>query len=87
MAVYNPQNDGFWFTKQRVYFLRGAHPSFFVLCSESDPESEFAPGSESVLLFVLSRRFCFPLVLVAFFLVFPLFCGWTLLFLDFVWWF
>ena len=86
MEVYNPQNDGVLVHKTtRIYFLRGgAHPSFFVLCSESDPESEFAPGSESVLLFVLSRRFCFPLVLVAFFLVFPLFCGWTLLFLDFV---
>ena len=84
MAVYNPQNDGVLVHKTTRIFFEGAHPSFVVLCSESDPGSEFAPGSESVLLFVLSRRFCFPLVLVAFFLVFPLFCGWTLLFLDFV---
>ena len=40
--------------------------------------SEFAPGSESGLLFVLSRdfcsfRFCFSLVLAAFLLVPPLF--------------
>ena len=69
------QNDGFHFTKRRVYFLRGFHtPLFFALGSDSAPGSEFALGFESVLLFVLSRcfcsfRFCFSLVFAAFSLI------------------
>ena len=30
LAVYNPQNDRFWFTKQRVYFLRGGRTPLFL---------------------------------------------------------
>ena len=67
--MYNPQNDGFHFTKRRVYFLRGFHtPLFFAL------GSEFALGFGSAFLFVLSRCFVrFASVFRSFLLLFCLF--------------
>ena len=70
-----PKTTGFGFSKQwvsfhettRIFFEGFSHPSFWV------PGSESAPGSETALLFV-SLLF-FSLVLVAFSLVSPLFCG------------
>ena len=69
------QNDGFHFTKRRVYFLRGFHtPLFFALGSDSAPGSEFALGFGSAFLFVLSRCFVrFASVLHSFLLLFCLF--------------
>ena len=75
VVLYNPQNDGFHFTKRRVYFLRGFHtPLFFALGSDSAPGSEFALGFGSAFLFVLSRCFIrFASVFRSFLLPFCLF--------------
>ena len=71
------QNDGFHFTKRRVYFLRGFIPLFFSLRGLGSLRA-LSPKFTLASLWVLSRRFCsfrfcFSLVLAAFLLVSPLF--------------
>ena len=112
-GIYNPQNDGVGFFKTMgfisqndAYIFWGVFtPLFFALNSEFwvRSDSEFALGSESALLFILSRCFCsfwvgafvrFASVFHSFLLLFRLFLRFlsTFLcvdsfFLEFVWWF
>ena len=80
--IYNPQNDGVFFSIRwvsfhkttRIFFEGFSHTSFFALGSDSAPGSEFALGFGSAFLFVLSRCFVrFASVFHSFLLLFCLF--------------